>query len=128
MADTTEKKGMKFVVVFAPDEIQVSADLRTSLVEEYGIDPDEYNFEKPQAVLVEKLRTAGIPVLDLLAAFKAHTQHTSLYLRQNTHWNDHGNRLAADEIWSYLTSTGLGEIQQTGGRDRGEGIREEAEA
>ena len=46
------------------------------------------------------LEAAGVPVVNLMPVFQAATQQGQLlYWRDDTHWNDAGIRLAAEELW-----------------------------
>lgn len=102
MAAEAAKSKMKFLIVLAPDEIQVNSDLRNSVVMAYDIAIDEYDFGQPQRSLVNRLEEMGIAVLDLLPAFLAEMSAESLYAKHDSHWNEAGNRLAAEEIWMFL--------------------------
>lgn len=102
MAEVTTQAGKHFFVVLAPDEIQVSAALRASMMEEYKLDPAGYAFGQAQEILKAELQTRGIVVLDLLPFFTEEDLPTPLYIPFNAHWNKAGNELAADKIWSFL--------------------------
>lgn len=46
------------------------------------------------------LEAAGVPVVNLMPVFQAATQQGQLlYWRDDTHWNDAGIHLAAEELW-----------------------------
>jgi len=102
IAGEAERLKKKFFVVLAPDELQISNELRLSLAEEYNMNMNNYDFEKPQRTIANELRKSGIPVVDILPSFQAVRQKEALYIKQDTHWNEAGNRLVAKIIWSYL--------------------------
>jgi len=103
MALEAAGNNMGFVVVLAPDELQVNPLLRHQLMRRYGMNPGEYDFERPQRMLMEYLRSQRIKALDLLPHFVEAAKVRALYLRNDSHWNKSGNALAAQEIWSYLS-------------------------
>jgi hypothetical protein len=43
-----------------------------------------------------------IPTLDLLPVFRLMDREESLYKLQDSHWNEAGNRLAAEAIWEFF--------------------------
>jgi len=51
----------------------------------------------PTLVLIDRLRRAGVPTVDLFHPMLAHSAHP-LYLRQDTHWNPDGVSIAANVI------------------------------
>jgi hypothetical protein len=102
IAEKAEKLDMKCIIVLAPDQLQVSKELRASLARAYGMDMGDYDFKAPQKYITAELRKNGITVVDLLPAFEAAAQNDVLYLKQDTHWNEAGNLLAAEIIWDAL--------------------------
>ena len=49
------------------------------------------------------MKDANVPVVNLLPVFaQATAQGQRLYWRDDTHWNDAGIRLAAQELWRKL--------------------------
>ena len=49
------------------------------------------------------LQAQGIPVVNLMPVFRNATeQRQRLYWQDDTHWNDAGIRLAAEEIWRVI--------------------------
>ena len=52
------------------------------------------------AAIESGLRNADVPVVNLMPVFQeATTRGEQLYWRDDTHWNDAGIRLAAEELW-----------------------------
>lgn len=104
LSSEAERLQKKLVVVLAPDELQINPELRVSWAEEYDIIMDEYNFVEPQNMITNELRRLNISVVDLLPGFQNEAQQKVLYIKQDTHWNTDGNRLAAEIIWAYLNN------------------------
>lgn len=102
MAGHSEKNKMKFLLVLAPDELQVNEQLRLDLARQYNMNLTKYDFKQPQRVLTEKFAALEIPVIDLLPHFRKNSLEAPLYAKQDTHWNEEGNRLAAEKIWSAI--------------------------
>ena len=97
-----EQAKKQLFVVLAPDELQVNRDLQRSLAQEYNMNLNDYDFAEPQRIITSKLRASGISVIDLLPSFQKEQQEEALYIKQDTHWNNYGNQLAAELIWSSL--------------------------
>jgi hypothetical protein len=107
MIERARAHGIELFVVIAPDELQVNDRLREVLVAEAGIDPAAYDFERPQALLAEPLRRAGVPVLDLLPALRARGPRESVYAVRDTHWSAYGNRVVAELLWEFFREAGF---------------------
>src|SRR5690606_30081416 len=54
--------------------------------------------------MLQQQYAPDVPLLDLTAAFRARHRQSGekLYFRQNTHWDEAGNRLAGEEIAAFL--------------------------
>jgi hypothetical protein len=116
MATEAADNNMGFLVVLAPDELQVNLQLRDELMRRYALDPKNYDFKQPQKLLMEYLNSQGIEAVDLLPDFVEAGKTRTLYLRHDSHWNESGNALAAQEIWSYLAAIVGGEYHRALGR------------
>jgi len=81
-----ESRGAKLVVFFIPTKAEI---LQLD-------DSAPY-----QIALADVCQKDGIEYLDLAPAFKASWLRT--YYRSGGHWNAHGNQVAADAIYAYLT-------------------------
>jgi hypothetical protein len=102
MAILAKERKMKFFVILAPDELQVNQQLQNMVVKEYSLKRSEFDFELPQKILTKQLKKSGILYIDLLPFFKNHDSHTALYAKQDSHWNELGNKLAAEKIWLFI--------------------------
>jgi hypothetical protein len=103
MRDAAQKRGMKFFVVLAPDEIQVEPGLQTAVRQSFDLDAADYDFAGASHRLADNLGRAGILVLDLLPVFEAAQSSKSLYAERDTHWNEAGNELAGETIWDLVS-------------------------
>jgi hypothetical protein len=99
--------GATYVMVIHPDQVQVEQALREELATHFHIDPQDYDLSRPQRFLHSYCRTRRLPCIDLLPAFLDQGVAGGLYLTDNTHYNGAGNRLAAEEIASFLEATML---------------------
>jgi len=97
-------KGIEFVVVIIPDEMQVNPILANKIKKNYFPDvPDrEWDLTNPERSLVTALNKMEIPFIDLCGDFVIESQKRRLYRLRDTHWNIAGNDFAAKLILSYL--------------------------
>ena len=67
------------------------------------------NLRKPQRLVTRVADQVGIPVIDLLPAFREWTTggDATLYLERDGHWNDQGHRLGSDIVSRELVRRGL---------------------
>jgi len=113
MAKWAKENQTKFVLILAPDELQVSTDLRDSFAKTYDVDLANFDFQTPQRIFTEYADVAGIAVVDLLPLFLTESASRNLYFKQDTHWNEAGNRLAAEEAWRFLIDPVHGLLSQS---------------
>jgi hypothetical protein len=97
-ASRLEQAGLTFVVVLVPRKYTVYQPL---LIEEDPLPADQLGGTLIR--LEQQIRDAGIPVVNLTAAFRAHAgrelDHVRyLYWRDDAHWNARGIGVAAAEI------------------------------
>ncbi|MBD3305313.1 hypothetical protein GF339_03045 [candidate division KSB3 bacterium] len=99
--------GATYVMVMHPDQFQVELALLQKIGRMYALDPDDYDLEQPQRFLRTYCESRAIPCLDLLPVFRRHGMQGGLYLANDTHYNEQGNRLAAEEILDFLQANRL---------------------
>ncbi|MCP4660616.1 MAG: hypothetical protein GY856_34890 [bacterium] len=99
--------GKEFFVVLAPDQFQVDTRLRSILLSRYKESSALYDFERPQAILGAALDSHSIAVLDPLPDFQRQEAEAPLYLPNDSHWNERGNRLAAESILRFMVSRNI---------------------
>jgi len=107
MSQEAKRQNKQFFIILAPDEVQISSDIQDYLATQYQFDLRDYDFEQPQSILTKELAKRGIAVLDLLPFFQNAKVDGGLYLQYDTHWNDDGNRLAAEAIWRYINEKSI---------------------
>jgi hypothetical protein len=98
--------GARLVVVLVPDRVEVEEETRQAI----GLDVDSTDdFDRVHRHHEDRLRRAGIPTIDLLAAFRSAPEEPHLYRRLDTQWSAAGNQLAADRIVAALATLGIPE-------------------
>jgi hypothetical protein len=86
---------IKFIVVVAPDEIQINDTLRQEVIKDYySKSRNKWDNTLPIAVLTGGLSKLGITYINLYPYFKEKSGER-LYKPQDSHWNIAGNKLAA---------------------------------
>ena len=103
--DICKRRHIKFVVVIAPDEIQISRNLQEEVIKDYypKLKEDQWDITQPNRLLIDELDKLGVKYINLYPYFAKKTGER-LYVPQNTHWNIAGNRLAANVIQAYMVT------------------------
>jgi hypothetical protein len=94
----TDDLGAVRVTVVHPDQFQVEPALAAEIVETFDLDPEAYDLALPQKFLHAYAADRDMPLVDLTAAFREQGSEGGLYLSRDTHYNDAGNRLAAEVL------------------------------
>lgn len=95
------------VIAIFPDQFQVDRKLRQDIYQAYQLRADDFDLSYPHKLIADFCRQHRLHCLDLLAPFQKLGASQTLYKLQDSHWNEAGNRLAADLIFTYLTAHGL---------------------
>lgn len=96
IADLCRREGIRLVVLMIPDETQIEPELQDRLFARFQLPPrEEFDFDLPQRLLDDWLESRGIPVVDVLPAFRRAAGSSILYIPNDTHWSPAGHRLAA---------------------------------
>lgn len=95
-------KNIKFMVGIYPDEFQINQDLLNELCIRYHLKKEDYDIELMQKLLKGHLDKRGIYCVDLLKKFQQVGEKVPLYKFRDPHWNETGNKLAADIIFPEL--------------------------
>lgn len=90
-------------IFVVPDREQVDARLWDAMLTRHGLAATAYDRRQPSERLVQFVRRAGIPALDLLPAFQA--QQAPLY--GGVHWTPRGHAVAAEAMVAFLRESGL---------------------
>lgn len=95
IAKRFRERGQVLVVLLVPEKEQIH--LRAlSPADQEALASGPRLFEK----IAAGLESSGTPAVDLMPVFQEATaQGRLLYWRDDTHWNDAGIRLAAEELW-----------------------------
>jgi len=106
---SVEERGAKFAVVTNPSAEQVHPERAEQLNKQYGL---SFDYEQPDRILAEFARQGSITFLQLMPIFRNFHLKTGTYLHgfgfsTAGHWNEHGHRLAADEIFKFLVEQRL---------------------
>jgi lysophospholipase L1-like esterase len=102
MKAVADAHGMTLFVVLAPDEIQIERDLQMEVSRTSGADRANYDYGALPGNLANDLESAGVATLNLQSAFEARGTTEALYATNDTHWNEAGNAVAANAIWTFL--------------------------
>lgn len=97
--------GSTFALVVIPDEVEVNADLRAAVVAYLaagGRTHPEFDIDGIHQFLASELSSRGIAFLDLLPQLRDAARAGSPYRPRDTHWDDRGNRIAADAIAQWI--------------------------
>ena len=106
--DWCDRKQIKMVIAILPEQFQVDQALREEVLIKYKHNTEEnLDLSYPNTLIVNFCRTHDINCLDMLAQFQAQGETRPLYKLRDSHWNEAGNRLAADLIFAYLEKNNL---------------------
>lgn len=98
----SEGMGAHYVMAVLPDQYQVEEPLREQVTEAYGLDLAQYDFELPQRYLSGLCDQMGVTCIDPLPVLRAAGSGGGLYRSRDTHFNDEGNRIVAEELLQHL--------------------------
>jgi hypothetical protein len=102
--------GVPWILLIIPSEVQVDATVRNEVLSRLDLDPGAYDFDGPQRRLNAFAEEHGIAVLDPLPTLRAlHEDDDRLYIPNNTHWNERGNRIVGEMLADLIARTVLQE-------------------
>jgi len=104
MAEILKAENIPFLVAIYPSEYQIDQTLANKIFTAYELNPEDYDLELPQKVVIETLEAHGIDYLDMLEPFQEAGKEQVLYILRDTHWNLTGNQLAANLLFKRLKS------------------------
>jgi len=99
--------GASFGVVLIPTIYQVYDEYWQKNLEMFGVDPGAVERTKPNKVLTGFFRNNNIQHIDLLDGFLSSDSVDMLYYPIDRHWNEKGNKLAAELASSFISSNYL---------------------
>jgi lysophospholipase L1-like esterase len=107
LRDAVRARGRRLLVALVPSELQVVRGVWERDGRKEGLDPGSFDLEAPNLRVAAFCHAAGIPVVDLLPAFRAASRGGEvLYLPSDHHWNAEGHRLAAEILLAELRKRG----------------------
>jgi hypothetical protein len=103
-----EASGAKMAVVFLPLKYQLSDSVWTDFVTTSQVPADSLDITRPQSLLAPAVDSLGVPLVDLLPAFRAWSADSTgeLYMEWDGHWNENGHRLATNTVIDGLLRAG----------------------
>jgi hypothetical protein len=117
MKDWCDRRKIKLVIAILPEQFQVDQALRDAVLNKYQhIAPENLDLSYPDNLIVNFCRSHNINCLDMLGQFQEEGKTRQLYMLRDSHWNEAGNRLAADLIFEYLEKNQLLSPRSSAGR------------
>ena len=108
MKDWCDRRKIKLVIALLPDQFQVDPEIREAVLTKYkNIAEKNLDLSYPDNLIANFCRTHNINCLDMLGQFQEQGKTRRLYSLRDSHWNEAGNRLAADLIFEYLQKNQL---------------------
>jgi len=101
-AELTSAKGIRLILVALPTQYQVHEELWKHHFTTFGLDPRNYDLEKPQAILREFCERHGIEYVDVLPAMRARAATTKMFYPIASYMTPDGHQLVASELLVYL--------------------------
>ncbi|MDJ1178543.1 hypothetical protein PJF56_06685 [Roseofilum sp. BLCC_M91] len=113
MANILKEQNIPFLVAIYPSEYQIDRTLASRIFTAYELNPENYDLELPQKVVIETLEAHSIDYLDMLEPFQEAGKDEVLYILRDTHWNLKGNQLAANLLFQRLKPLTMNNEQLT---------------
>lgn len=108
MKDWCDRRKITLVIAVLPDQFQVDEALRKAVWARCKNPSNKHlDLSYPNELIKNFCRTHAIHCLDLLGPFQDEGKFRTLYALRDTHWNEAGNRLAANLIFRYLEANRL---------------------
>jgi hypothetical protein len=89
-------------VAVLPSELEVSPALRDRVLAALATPASDLDLDAPARITREALEARGVLVIDLLPPLVAAEQEAPTYAPRDSHWNQHGNAVAASAIAAAL--------------------------
>jgi len=107
--DTSRAGGASVALMLLPLRYQLTDSTFAAFTQKSGVPATRMAMYQPQTMIRRAADSLGVPVVDLLPAFRAWSAASKapLYVEWDGHWNDSGHRLAADQIEQALLATKL---------------------
>lgn len=85
-------------VAVLPSELQVNPELRATTLASLQLREEDLDLDLPARTTREHLEARGAIVIDLLPALSDAERDGNTYALRDSHWNEHGNAVAAQAI------------------------------
>ena len=104
----THERGARLVIVAIPIGEQIYPAMWEHTQSLYGLDPTDFDLDKPQRLVSKIGEELGVPVIDVRGALRdAAREGPELYYRKDIHWTPRGHDVAAHEIVRQLGDLNL---------------------
>jgi hypothetical protein len=108
MKDWCDRRKVTLLIAILPEQFQVDQELRKAVLTKYKhIAAENLDLGYPDNLIVNFCRTHNINCLDMLGPFQEQGKTRQLYMLRDSHWNEAGNRLAAELIFEYVEKNQL---------------------
>jgi hypothetical protein len=107
MKNWCDERRIELVVAIFPDRFQIDEPLRRDIYAKYGIQASSLDLIYPNISLYNYCLQNNIHCIDMTQTFQEIGKSAQLYAERETHWNETGNRLAAEMIFDYLEKNRL---------------------
>ena len=104
----THERGARLAIVAIPIGEQIYPAMWEHTQSLYGLDPKDFDLDKPQRLVSKIGGELGVPVIDVRGALRdAAREGPELYYRKDIHWTPRGHDVAAHEIVRQLGDLNL---------------------
>jgi len=109
LKEVTSAQGGRVMLVLLPLRVQLSDSSFAAFVRASGVPPAQMREGEPQRRVTAIADSLGLPVVDLLPAFRRWTADSAapLYLEWDGHWNEAGHKLAAEVVTAGILGAGV---------------------
>jgi hypothetical protein len=95
--------GVPWILLVIPSEVQVDPRVRAGVLRAVHKPASRYDFDLPQRRLRDLAAARGIVLLDPLERLReAHRPEARLYIPNDSHWNEDGNRIVGEMLGEAL--------------------------
>lgn len=105
--EAADSKKIPLVILIIPNKEQVDGAKLNQFMEEYSLTREKVEHDKFQRLARKFASENSISYLDLLPQFRQKNINNSFYFEIDGHWNEKGHQMAAELLYSYLTSNGI---------------------
>lgn len=107
MTAICRREGVHFAVIVIPYTIQVVPEVLQEKIRFHGLRAEDIDIEGPNKRIAEWGKVRGVPVIDLLDAFRKAEDPAVLYWKNDIHWSEKGHLLAGYSLADQLIAKRL---------------------